>query len=112
MKVIRVTKDATNRIDAIFVGQNMLFVNPDFGLVALADRYDTESNEWDKKTIHHWKIERSEQISKAVIEKTITDYYSQYKAYLPTSHVFNYIFEESKPQHTLPYIVNIKLERR
>ena len=112
MEVIRVTKTARNRIDAIFTGCKMFFFNPDFGLVAIANRYDTESNEWDKKTIHHWKIERSEQISKEVIEKTITKYYSQYKVYFPISHEFNYIFEESKPQHTLPYIIDIKLERR
>lgn len=112
MEVIRVTKTSRNRIDAIFTGSKMLFINPDFGLVALANRYDTIASETEKKTTHYWKIERSEQISKDMIEKTITKYYSQYKAYLAISHEFNYIFEEGKPQHTLPYIVDIKLERR
>lgn len=41
MEVIRVTKTARNRIDAIFTGSKMFFFNTDFGLVAIANRYDT-----------------------------------------------------------------------
>ena len=72
MEVIRVTKTARNRIDAIFTVSNMFFFNPDFGLVAIANRYDTANNVWDKKFIYYWKIERSEQIGKDMIEKTMT----------------------------------------
>lgn len=64
MEVTRVTKTARNRIDAIFTGSKMFFLNPGFGLVAIADRHDTANNVWDKKFIHYWKIGRSEQIGK------------------------------------------------
>lgn len=80
MEVIRVTKTARNRIDAIFTGSKMFFFNPDFGLVAIANRYNTSNIVWDKKFIHYWKIERSEQIDKDMIEKTIKKYYSQYNS--------------------------------
>ena len=108
MEVIRVTKTARNRIDAIFTGSKMFFFNPDFGLVAIANRYGTSNIVWDKKFIHFWKIERSEQIEKDMIEKTIKKYYSQYNScYLKVSHQFEYINEDNKPQHALPYIVDI-----
>ena len=112
MEVIRVTKTARNRIDAIFTCSKMFFLNPDFGLVAIANRYDTSNIVSDKKFIHYWKIERSEQIDKDMIEKTINKYYSQYNScYLKVSHQFEYTNEDNKPQHTLPYIVDVKLEK-
>lgn len=111
MEVIRVTKTARNRIDAIFTVSKIFFFNPDFGLVAIANRYDTANNVWDKKFIYYWKIERSEQIGKDMIEKTIKKYYSQYNScYLKVSHQFEYTNEENKPQHALPYIVDITYE--
>lgn len=108
MEAIRVTETARNRIDAIFTGSEMFFFNPDFGLVAIANRHDTADNVWDKKFIHYWKIERSEQIGKDMIGKTIKKYYSQYNScYLKVSHQFEYTSGDTKPQHALPYIVDI-----
>lgn len=43
-----------------------------------------------------------------MIEKTIKKYYSQYNyCYLEVSHQFEYTNEDNKPQHALPYIVDI-----
>ena len=103
MKVIRVTKNATNRIDAIFVGQNMLFVNPDFGLIALA-RLD--KMEFQLSSIYHyWSIELTKQISKGVVESVIKNFGGA-----QTKHFFKYTNEQDKPMHTLPYNIDIKLE--
>jgi len=108
MEVIRVTKTARNRIDAIFTGSKMFFFNPDFGLVAIANRYDTASSECTKSITHYWMIERSEQISKKMIEDTIMKYYSKYNyCYFKVSHHFKYINEKIKPQHALHYVVDI-----
>jgi len=102
MKVIRVTKDATNRIDAIFVGQNMLFVNPDFGLIALA-RLD--KMEFQLSSIYHyWSVELTHQICKGTIESTINKFGGD-----QSKNFFKYTNEEDKPMHTLPYNIDIKL---
>ena len=100
MNVIRVTKTARNRVDVVFTGDKYLFFNPDNGLIALAQRHEPESG------LFH--VQRTEQISKKMIEETITDNE-------PSSIVvlgFEYHSEDNKPQHTLPYVVSVKLEKR
>ena len=100
MNVIRVTKTARNRVDVVFTGDKYLFFNPDNGLIALAQRHELGSG------LFH--VQRTEQISKKLIEETITDNE-------PSSIVvlgFEYHEEHNKPQHTLPYVVSVKLEKR
>lgn len=100
MEVIRVTKTARNRVDVVFTGDKYLFFNPDNGLIALAQRHEPCSG------LFH--VQRTEQISKKLIEETITDNE-------PSSIVvlgFEYHEEHNKPQHTLPYVVSVKLEKR
>lgn len=100
MNVIRVTKTARNRVDVVFTGDKYLFFNPDNGLIALAQRHELGSG------LFH--VQRTEQISKKLIEETITDNE-------PSSIVvlgFEYHEERKKPQHTLPYVVSVKLEKR
>lgn len=105
MNIIRVTKTARNRVDVIFTGYQYLFFHADFGLVAVAERGQNAKQD----TENHFNILRSEQISKDMIKSTIEK----------NEHTFNnrlnkFIFsgEHNKPQHTLPYIVNVKLEKR
>lgn len=100
MNVIRVTKAARNRVDVVFTGDKYLFLNPDNGLIALAQRHEPGSG------LFH--VQRTEQISKKMIEDAITDNE-------PSSIVvlgFEYHEECNKPQHTLPYVVSVKLEKR
>lgn len=104
MNIIRVTKTALNRVDVIFTGCQYLFFHADFGLVAIAERGQNA-----KQDENHFIIMRSEQISEDMIQKVIEK----------NEHTFNnrlnkFIFsgEHNKPQHTLPYIVNVKLEKR
>ena len=94
MKIIRVTKIARNRVDVVFTGDKYLFFNPDFGLIAVAQRHENGSGLFD--------VQRTEQISKKMIEDTIRDNEPSY---------FKYHNESIKPQHTLPYIVDIKLKK-
>lgn len=89
MNIIRVTKTARNRVDVIFTGYQCLFFHADFGLVAVAERGQDA-----KQYENHFIIMRSEQISEHMIQKVIEKN------------------EHNKPQHTLPYIVNVKLEKR
>lgn len=105
MEVIRVTKTARNRVDAIFTGSQYLFFHADFGLVAVAERGQHAKQD----TENHFNILRSEQISKDIMQKVIEK----------NEHTFNnklnrFIFsgEHNKPQHTLPYVVSVKLEKR
>lgn len=105
MNIIRVTKTARNRVDVIFTGRQYLFFHADFGLVAVAERGQHAKQD----TENHFNILRSEQISEDMIQKVIEK----------NEHTFNnrlnkFIFsgEHNKPQHTLPYIVNVKLEKR
>lgn len=100
MKIIRLTKTSRNRVDVVFTGDKYLFINPDFGLIALAQRHEPDSG------LFH--VQRTEQISKKMIEDAITDNE-------PSSIVvlgFEYHEECNKPQHTLPYVVSVKLEKR
>lgn len=88
MNVIRVTKTARNRVDVVFTGDKYLFFNPDNGLIALAQRHEPGSG------LFH--VQRTEQISKKMIEDAITDNE-------PSSIVvlgFEYHEECNKPQHT------------
>ena len=100
MNIIRVTKTSRNRVDVVFTGDKYLFLNPDNGLIALAQRHEFGSG------LFHVLL--TEQISKKLIEETITDNE-------PSSIVvlgFEYHEEHNKPQHTLPYVVSVKLEKR
>lgn len=79
--------------------------------VAKARRTNIEQNNGNTWNVtYHWEVERTEQISQETIEKYIrkaepsTDY-------LHKAHVFRYINEDNKPQHELPFSINIKLER-
>lgn len=78
--------------------------------VAKAQRYTSEPN-GKGGTAYFWLLERSEQISKETVEKYIrkaeqgTDYY-------PVEHHFRWKNEDKRPQHELPFNINITLERR
>ena len=100
MKIIRVTKAARNRVDVIFTGDKYLFFNPDFGLIAVALRHENESG------LFH--VLRTEQISKKMIQETIESNEPSCIVIL----AFDYHNEDNKPQHTLPYVVDVKLEMR
>ena len=104
MEVIRVTKTARNRVDVIFTGYQYLFFHADFGLVAVAERGQNA-----KQYENHFIIMRSEQISEDMIKNTIEKNESTFNNRL---NKFIFSGEHNKPQHTLPYIVNVKLEKR
>ena len=100
MNIIRVTKTSRNRVDVVFTGDKYLFLNPDNGLIALAQRHELGSG------LFH--VQPTEQISKKLIEATITDNE-------PSNIIalgFEYHNEDNKPQHTLPFIVKVELEPR
>ena len=99
MKIIRVTKGTRNRVDVIFTGDKYLFFNPDNGLIAIVVRHEAESG-----LFHVW---RTEQISMKMIEDTITSN----EPSCIVVQAFSYHHEDNKPQHTLPYGVNITLEK-
>ena len=102
MNIIRVTGNTKNRIDAIFTGNKYLFFSPDFGLVAIATRVfmDKEHSCFD--------VELTEQINPKLINKVI----NKEEASLKRICSFNCINLNKKPQHTLPYVVDINLEKR
>ena len=104
MKIIRLTKTSRNRVDVIFTGYQYLFFQADFGLVAVAKR---EMNGIQAE--NNFIIMRSEQISEEMIKSTIEKNESTFNNRL---NKFIFSGEHNKPQHTLPYIVNIKLEKR
>lgn len=104
MNIIRVTKTARNRVDVIFTGYQYLFFHADFGLVAVAERGQNA-----KQYENHFIIMRSEQISEDMIKNTIEKNESTFNNRL---NKFIFSGEHNKPQHTLPYIVNVKLEKR
>lgn len=98
MNVIRVTGNTKNRIDAIFTGSKYLFFSPDFGLVAIATRVSMDEN------CSYFNIELTEQINPKLINKE--------EASLKRMCRFNCINLEEMPQHTLPYVIDLTLERR
>lgn len=104
MNIIRVTKTSRNRVDVIFTGYQYLFFQADFGLVAVAKR---EMNGIQAE--NNFVIMRSEQISEKMITSTIEKNESTFNNRL---NKFFFSNEDNKPQHALPYIVDIKLEKR
>ena len=104
MNIIRVTKTARNRVDVIFTCYQYLFFHADFGLVAVAERGQNA-----KQYENHFIIMRSEQISEDMIKNTIEKNESTFNNRL---NKFFFSNEDNKPQHALPYIVDIKLEKR
>ena len=104
MNIIRVTKTARNRVDVIFTGYQYLFFHADFGLVAVAERGQNA-----KQYENHFIIMRSEQINEDMIKNTIEKNESTFNNRL---NKFIFSGEHNKTQHTLPYIVNVKLEKR
>ena len=104
MNIIRVTKTSRNRVDVIFTGYQYLFFHADFGLVAVAERGQNA-----KQYENHFIIMRSEQINEDMIKNTIEKNESTFNNRL---NKFFFSNEDNKPQHALPYIVDIKLEKR
>ena len=104
MNIIRVTKTSRNRVDVIFTGCQYLFFHADFGLVAVAERGQNA-----KQYENHFIIMRSEQISEDMIKNTIEKNESTFNNRL---NKFFFSNEDNKPQHTLSYIVDVKLEKR
>lgn len=105
MNIIRVTKTARNRVDAIFTGFQYLFFHADFGLVAVAQRGQHAKQD----TENHFIILRSEQISEEMVKSTIEKNESTFNNRL---NKFIFSGEHNKPQHTLPYVVSVELEKR
>lgn len=105
MNIIRVTKTSRNRVDVIFTGYQYLFFHADFGLVAVAERGQHAKQD----TENHFIILRSEQISEEMIKSTIEKNESTFNNRL---NKFIFSGEHNKPQHTLPYVVSIELEKR
>lgn len=102
MNVIRVTGNTKNRIDAIFTGSKYLFFSPDFGLVAIATRVSMDDN------YSCFDVELTEQISPKLINKVI----EKEEASMKRICRVNCINLEEMPQHTLPYVIDLTLERR
>ena len=102
MNVIRVTGNTKNRIDAIFTGSKYLFFSPDFGLVAIATRVSMDDN------YSYFNIELTEQINPKLINKVI----NKEEASIKRTCQFNCINLGEMPQHTLPYVVDVTLEKR
>lgn len=102
MNVIRVTGNTKNRIDAIFTGSKYLFFSPDFGLVAIATRVSMDDN------YSFFDVELTEQIALKLINKVI----NKEEASMKRICRFNCINLEEMPQHTLPYVIDLTLERR
>ena len=105
MNIIRVTKTSTNRIDAIFSGDKYLFLNPDFGLIAVAERVEVSCD----GTTTRFKVERTMQIEPRVIEKVVTD--NERTSIRFKKVKFTYENLEAMQQHTLPYVPNIVLSK-
>ena len=102
MNIIRVTGNIKNRIDAIFTGSKYLFFSQDFGLVAIATRASMDEN------YSYFDVELTEQISPKLINKVI----EKEEISLKRTCRFNFINLEEMPQHTLPYVIDLTLERR
>lgn len=102
MNIIRVTGNAKNRIDAIFTGSKYLFFSPDFGLVAIATRVSMDEN------CSYFNVELTEQINPRLIYKVIEKEEASMKRFC----IYTCINLEEMPQHTLPYVIDLTLERR
>lgn len=102
MNVIRVTGNTKNRIDAIFTGSKYLFFSPDFGLVAIATRISMDEN------CSYFNVELTEQIKPKLIYKVV----EKEEASIKRICQFNCINLGEMPQHTLPYVIDLTLERR
>lgn len=102
MNIIRATGNTKNRIDVIFTGSKYLFFSPDFGLVAIATRVSMEDN------YSYFNIELTEQISPKLINKVI----DKEEASMKRICKFDFINLDKMPQHTLPYVIDLTLERR
>lgn len=105
MNIIRVTKKSANRIDAIFTGDKYLFLNPDFGLVAVAERIEISCDHTETK----FSVERSLQIEPKIVENVISD--NEHESISFRKVRFEYKNLENMQQHTLPYIPNIVLSK-
>lgn len=105
MNIIRVTKSAANRIDAVFSGDKYLFLNPDFGLVAVAERIEVSCDAMSTR----FKVERTMQIDPKIIEKVVTDNERTFAKFKKVH--FTYDNLEAMQQHTLPYVPNIVLSK-
>lgn len=102
MNAIRVTGNAKNRIDAIFTGNKYLFFCPDFGLVAIATRMYMDEN------CSYFNVELTEQIKPKLVYKVV----EKEETSIKRTCQFNCINLGEMPQHTLPYVVDINLEKR
>lgn len=102
MNIIRVTRNTKNRIDAIFTGNKYMFFSPDFGLVAIATRLSMDEN------YSYFNVELTEQINPKLINKVI----DKEEASMKRICKFDFINFEKMPQHTLPYVIDLTLERR
>lgn len=102
MNIIRVTGNTKNRVDAIFTGSKYLFFSPDFGLVAIATRVSMD----DK--FSYFDVELTEQITPKLINKVI----EKEEILLKRICVLKFINLDKMPQHTLPYVIDLTLERR
>lgn len=104
MNIIRITKSKKERFDAIFTGSKYFFLNPTFGLVAVASRKEQNSK---NPYATHFDIERTEQISKQMIIDVITENERTCTCFnVVCPHFKN---EDNLPQHTLPYLVDAVL---
>lgn len=104
MNIIRVTKMAKNRIDAVFTGDKYIFLSPDFGIVAVAER---QNNDMVNSSATHFHIERSEQIAKEMIESVIAENEKKLTIF---NVVCTYFLNECNlPQHNLPYLADVIL---
>ena len=102
-------KRAGVKVEVLSNGEYYFFFTVGW-FVAKAQRYASEP---DGKggTVYYWLVERSEQISKETIEKYIRKAESGTEHY-HVEHAFRWQNEDNKPQHELPFNINIKLERR
>lgn len=105
MNIIRVTKTSTNIVDAIFTGDKYLFLNPDFGLIAVAERTEVSCDHMVTK----FSVERTLQIEPKMIEKVISE--NEKSSINFKKVLFEYKNLDSMQQHTLPYIPNIVLSK-
>lgn len=105
MNIIRVTKSSSNRIDAIFSGDKYLFLSPEFGLIAVAERVGVSCD----CTTTRFKVEHTMQIKPKVIEKVVTD--NERTSIKFKKVKFTYENLEAMQQHTLPYVPNIVLSK-
>ena len=102
MNIIRATGNTKNRIDVIFTGSNYLFFSPDFGLVAIATRISMDENR------SYFNVELTEQITPKLVYKVV----EKEETSIKRTCQFNCSSLGEMPQHTLPYVIDLTLERR